>query len=187
MDVDFLPSPTNAPFLKALNDKKVVPEISAFNAEINADPCLIRTDCLQRLHEDLIKIWQRIDLCCESLETEMLMIGSLPTIRDYMLKLDFISANDRYHLLNERIMALRDNQPLKVSIDGIESLDLLRHDIMLESAATSLQIHLQVEFENMTRTFNAAQLASVPMVAACANSPFLFGKETLGRNTNPYL
>ena len=49
-------------------------------------------------------------------------------------------------------------------------------DVMLEAAATSFQIHLQCKPDNAVRDFNAALVASAPMVAACANSPFLFGR-----------
>ena len=46
---------------------------------------------------------------------------------------------------------------------------------MLEAAATSFQIHLQCKPERSVRDFNASVIASAPMVAASANSPFLFG------------
>jgi len=50
-------------------------------------------------------------------------------------------------------------------------------DVMMEAAGTSLQIHLQVEPKDCTRHFNASILASAPVVAAAANSPYLFGKD----------
>jgi gamma-glutamyl:cysteine ligase YbdK (ATP-grasp superfamily) len=48
---------------------------------------------------------------------------------------------------------------------------------MLESAATSLQLHLKVDADTAVRYYNAAQIVAAPMVAAAANSPYLFGRD----------
>jgi gamma-glutamyl:cysteine ligase YbdK (ATP-grasp superfamily) len=46
---------------------------------------------------------------------------------------------------------------------------------MLESATTSFQLHLKVRPALALRAYNAALILSAPMVAATANSPYLFG------------
>jgi gamma-glutamyl:cysteine ligase YbdK (ATP-grasp superfamily) len=51
------------------------------------------------------------------------------------------------------------------------------HDVMLESAATSFQLHTQINLNQAARLYNASQILSAPMVALCANSPYLFGKD----------
>jgi hypothetical protein len=48
---------------------------------------------------------------------------------------------------------------------------------LLEAAATSFQIHLQAPFEHAHCFYNAAIAISAPMVAAGANSPYLFGHD----------
>jgi len=48
---------------------------------------------------------------------------------------------------------------------------------MLEAAATSLQIHCQVNAEEAARHYNLSQILSAPMAAVAANSPYLFGKD----------
>jgi hypothetical protein len=48
---------------------------------------------------------------------------------------------------------------------------------MLESAATSLQMHLQVSQEQAVRFYNAAHILSAPTVAVAANGAYLFGKD----------
>lgn len=48
---------------------------------------------------------------------------------------------------------------------------------MLESAATSFQIHLQVNADQAAGIYNLSKMVSGPMVAISANSPFLFGHE----------
>ncbi|MGH8553176.1 MAG: glutamate--cysteine ligase, partial [Methylococcales bacterium] len=51
------------------------------------------------------------------------------------------------------------------------------HDVMLESATTSFQVHLQSPMPVAHHYYNAAIIASAPCVAISANSPYLFGRE----------
>jgi gamma-glutamyl:cysteine ligase YbdK (ATP-grasp superfamily) len=53
---------------------------------------------------------------------------------------------------------------------------------MLEAAATSFQIHLQVAQEQAVRMFNAALIVSAPLVAISANAPYLFGHDLFAGN-----
>ncbi len=83
----------------------------------------------------------------------------------------------RYTALNEQVLRQRDGQPLHIHIDGHEQLQTDHADLMLESATTSFQIHMQVPASRSVDYFNAAILVSGPMVAVGANSPYLFGKD----------
>ena len=47
---------------------------------------------------------------------------------------------------------------------------------MLEACNTSAQFHLQVDEEEFPRMYNAAQALTGPVLAACVNSPLLFGR-----------
>jgi hypothetical protein len=60
---------------------------------------------------------------------------------------------------------------------GREHLKLDHHDVMLESATTSFQIHIQLPLDIAHHFYNASIIASASMVALCANAPFLFGKD----------
>ncbi|MEZ5448793.1 MAG: glutamate--cysteine ligase, partial [Thiolinea sp.] len=52
----------------------------------------------------------------------------------------------------------------------------LKHDsLMLEAAATSFQIHMQLPAATAHHFYNAAIIASGPVMAVSGNSPFLFG------------
>jgi len=66
---------------------------------------------------------------------------------------------------------------LQINIKGNEHLKIKHDDVMLEAAATSFQLHLQVPLHLATRYYNAAIILSGAMVAATGNSPFLFGKQ----------
>jgi hypothetical protein len=174
---DYLPSPENQEFLDSLQDPMVVPEISKFNFELNTTPRAMSGRLLSDLQEELINRWTKCTLAAEKMDTKILAIGVLPTIRDYMLTLEHMSSMNRFRALNDQCLRLRKGKPFDIRISGKEQLELQREDLMMEAAATSLQIHLQVNTSNAARYYNASQILSAPMVALSANSPYLFGKD----------
>lgn len=66
---------------------------------------------------------------------------------------------------------------LRIAGDGEERLESTHEDVLLKAAATSLQVHIKIRPENAVRFYNAAMIASAPLVAVSANSPYLFGKD----------
>jgi len=83
----------------------------------------------------------------------------------------------RYRALNEQVFRLRRNRPITLDIQGHEHLHTTQSDVMLEAAATSFQVHLQLTQTHSVRFYNAAMVLSAPIIAACANSPYLFGHD----------
>lgn len=177
VDADMNPAPVNAEFLAALNTDLACPELARFNVEFNNEPKRVEGSVLSALHADLERIWTEAGRTAESLGVHLLAIGILPTVRETVLHLGNLSAMNRYRALNEQILALRRQEPLKLDICGHEHLATRHRDVMLESAATSYQIHLQVPLDRVREYFNACILASAPLVAVSANAPFLFGKD----------
>lgn len=171
------PLPDNERFLNELNNILVVPELAKFNIEINGSPCQLTGKAFSRLHEELTATWELCRKTAASLDCQVLTIGTLPTAKAEV----FVDANMsemlRYKSLNDRVMALRDGQHLEIDIEGDEALSLIHHDVMLEAATTSFQIHLQCRPDTAVRDFNASLIASAPLVAVGANSPFLFGHD----------
>ncbi len=104
------------------------------------------------------------------------MIGILPSLREADVSQETMSANPRYWLLNEQILAAR-GEDARIAIDGPEHLLTHVDNIMPEAACTSVQCHLQVSPEAFGSYWNAAQAVAGVQVALSANSPFLFGKE----------
>lgn len=169
------PVPKNEEYLKTLNNPLVVPELAAFNVELNGSPTALTGRVFSRLHDELAATWKS---CCEVAEEtgcHLVTIGILPTIEVSMLSSEYMSSMVRYQSLNDRVMALRDGKPLELNIEGDAELVTTHPDVMLEAAATSFQIHLQGKPERAVRDFNASIVASAPLVAASANSPYLFG------------
>ena len=67
--------------------------------------------------------------------------------------------------LNEQILNLRRGRPLSLEIRGRDRLYVEQEDVMLESAATSFQIHLKVAPAEAARLYNASKILSAPLVA----------------------
>jgi hypothetical protein len=58
---------------------------------------------------------------------------------------------------------------------GAEPLELASDDLSLQGAATSFQVHLRVDPADFTRTYNAVQAATAPVLAVAGNSPTFLG------------
>ncbi|MCB9090958.1 MAG: hypothetical protein H6621_12060 [Halobacteriovoraceae bacterium] len=176
VDSDFVPYPKSDSFLKQVADPLVVPEISKFNFELNSEPLFVGEKFLSQLHQNLKKTWHLCQQNAAKIKGKVLTIGSLPTLRKHMLTIDQLYPSKRYFALNDRVLKLRDAEDIKVNIKGKEELSEIFKNIMLEAAATSFQIHLQVKPSDAKRFYNASVIISPFMSALCANSPFLFGK-----------
>ena len=170
------PDPVNERLLEIVANPLVVPELAAFNVELNGSPSALQGNVFSRIHDELSATWEICRSGAAELGCRLATIGILPTIRPELLNSAHMSAMVRYQALNDRILALRDGAPLHINITTGDGLDMHHDDVMLEAAATSFQIHLQCKPERAVRDFNAAIIASAPMVALAANSPFLFGR-----------
>ncbi len=172
---DMLPAPRVEPLLTCMEDHLIVPELATFNIEFNGTATCLKGNALSRLARELNEILDRCNRAALGLQSRLAMIGILPTVRPEHLTLDFMTPRERYHALNAQVFALRHGHPLKLDIKGRDHLELDWHDVMLEAAATSFQIHLKVKPEEASRVYNASKIISGPMVAISANSPYLFG------------
>lgn len=176
VDENHLPAPRNLEFLKAVADAEVVEELSKFNFEINTPPRPMGSSTFADTQRDLGEVWSRCGKVAETLDLRPVAIGILPTVRDEMLQPDWMSETNRYRALNREVFRRRKGRFLHIHIEGQDLLDYHCNHVMLEAACTSLQAHLKVNQERAARFYNAAVLAAAPLVAATANSPFLYGK-----------
>ncbi len=176
IDENHLPAPRNAEFLTAVNDPQVVPELSKYNFELNIDPEPLQSDFLSRTHIKLATLWKRCEAVAHSMGLGIVATGILPTVQDDMLQPNWMSESPRYRALNSEVFRLRAGAPLHIKIEGQETLDYRSPHLMLEAACTSLQGHLKINPDQAVRLYNASVIAAAPLVAATANSPFLYGK-----------
>lgn len=171
------PLAANELFLKRLNNPLASPELASFNFELNNIPHGLSGHVFSCMHNELKRQWQQ---CCEvakQIEAKLLIIGILPTLSNEDLSLGNMSNMARYRALNREALRRRKGKPLVFDINGREHLRIAHRDVMLESATTSFQIHMQMNQAQSVRLFNASLVLSAPMVALTANSPFLFGKD----------
>jgi len=170
------PSPINNEYLATLNEPLASTELAKFNIEFNCLPVPLTDNVFGNLHQQLQSIWGKAYQHAESLDHKVVMIGILPTLKQKDLHLGNMSDMHRYRALNEQILQTR-GEPIHIDISGTEHLKIDHHDVMLEAATTSFQTHIQLPLRIAHHFYNASIIASAPMVALCANAPFLFGKE----------
>lgn len=177
VDAQAMPAPINDVFLDKLDNPLVIHELANFNVELNVHPQVLKGNALQRLKDDLEKTWSDCRGIANDINADMMAIGIHPGIRQEELNLGNMSSSPRYKALNEQVLALRSGVPLYLNIYGRELYDTCHYDVMLEAAATSLQVHLQVRQTKAVRVYNAAMIVSAPLLAVSANSPYLFGHD----------
>lgn len=170
------PALRNAEALAAIADPDFQTELGLFNIEINVPPHRIDGKGLDDLQQALRADLNAAQDKAAVVDTHLLMIGILPTLQEGHFSRDAISANPRYHLLSEQILAAR-GEDIEIVIDGVDRLETTADTIIPEAACTSTQLHLQVRPEDFAATWNAAQAIAAVQVAIGANSPFLLGQQ----------
>ena len=176
IDQQGFPCANNNQFLDQANNRLLSPELALFNIELNVDAQTVNPNLLHYFARQLEDLWQHCQQSARKVGCNILSAGILPTLTDKDLTLANISTLKRYKALNEQVLRHQRGKRIKLDINGIEHLQVEHDDVMLEAAATSLQIHLQVPQSQAVRYYNAAIILSAVMVACGANSPFLFGK-----------
>jgi gamma-glutamyl:cysteine ligase YbdK (ATP-grasp superfamily) len=178
VDAEGRPAPRNAEFIARCASPDVVTEIGRFNIEINVPPQPVRGDGLGRLQSSLQAQWSRCREVASTMGLQVVAIGILPSLREGDLSAANFSEPLRYRALNQQVLRQRHGRPTRVEIAGPRghALRLTHDDVMLEAAATSFQVHLQLPAAQAIRAHNAAMIASAPVLALCGNSPLLFGQ-----------
>jgi len=171
------PVPINEAYLQRLNHEWVSPELSRFNVELNGSPRELHGDALSRMEDELTDTWRQCCRVAEEFDASLVMVGILPSVREQQLVLENMSRMKRYYALNEQVIRLREGRPIRLDIVGREHLQTTHHDVMLESATTSFQVHWQVPQSRAVRAYNASVIASAATVAVSANAPYLFGRD----------
>ncbi|MAX67010.1 MAG: glutamate-cysteine ligase family protein [Bacteriovoracaceae bacterium] len=177
VDENMLPDPYSTEFLANLNHPQVVPEIAKFNFEINSSPYELKNQVFTNLSRELKTIWKTCSHVANKDNKVALLVGTLPSLRPHMLSTEYLSPQNRYSIMNDRVMQMRDRRPLYIRLEGKDDLYMYMDSVIAECAATSLQIHLSVNQDNAKRYYNASLLASPFLIALSANAPYFFGKE----------
>lgn len=182
VDEHMEPSMSNHVVLEKINDSSFTTELGQQNIELNVEPQVLAGDSAVELEQRLHASMSRAASGAHDAGAKVVMIGTLPTLRDAHFDPQWLSRNPRYSILNEQIFLARGEEML-LDMEGVplgdrapERLRSYANSILPESACTSVQLHLQVAPEDFASHWNAAQCLAGVQVAVGANSPFLLGK-----------
>jgi gamma-glutamyl:cysteine ligase YbdK (ATP-grasp superfamily) len=170
------PALKNAEVLEAIADPDFQTELGQFNVEINAAPRKLREGGLTAFEDSLRASLNNAEEAAAESGAHMVMIGILPTLEQGHMAPSSLSANPRYRLLSDQILAAR-GEDLAIDIRGPERLVTSSESILPEAACTSTQLHVQVSPEEFPAYWNASQAIAGVQLAVGANSPYLLGKE----------
>jgi len=169
------PALTALKVLKQLDDERFTHELGLYNIEANLSVQEFHSDCLSRMEAEAQEVYAKAREAAHKCDSEIALVGILPTLTKENLGLDSMVPTPRYHALNDAIMALRGGD-LQFTINGIDQLMVQHDNLMLEACNTSFQVHFQVSPNDFSRLYNIAQTVTGPLLAAAVNSPVLLGK-----------
>ena len=169
------PAPVAMEVLERANDPRLTTELARFNIEANTAPQIFGERCLSSLERELSDVVQVVRKAAEDVGADVLLTGILPTLDLADLSLDNMSPKPRYFALNEAMIKLRRGN-FRVHIKGLDELDVVHDNVMLESCNTSFQIHFQAGADEFAQLYNLAQAVTAPVLAAAVNSPTLLGQ-----------
>ncbi|QRK09120.1 glutamate--cysteine ligase [Archangium violaceum] len=175
VDAAGFPLPVNRQVLSQTVDPRVTVEIDRFNLEVNLRPGPLAGRPFTALREEFESALAEVRRAAATQGARVAVTGILPTLREADLGSASLTGMPRYRALSAAIRNRRQ-EPLRVVIKGEDSLTLEWDDVSLEGANTSLQYHLRVDPADFARMYNAAQLATAPVLAVSSNSPFLVGR-----------
>ncbi len=178
------PALKNAQALEAIADPDFQTELGQFNLEINVPPKRLKVRGFSDFEAGVRASLNAAETKAREVDARLVMIGILPTLSEGHMGPSSLSANPRYQLLSEQILAAR-GEDIVIDIAGTDRLRTTADTIIPEAACTSTQLHIQVSPEDFPAYWNASQALAGVQVALGANSPFLFGKQLWGETRIP--
>ena len=166
--------PRNEAVRAAAADRRVTVELNQFNLELNASPTPLAGRPFAALGGELNVLLDHVTAAARPHAGWPALIGILPTLTRVDLGPGFMTDVPRYRALNAALRGLRSD-PFRIRIAGDDPLELASENVGLEGANSSFQIHLRVNPADFTRTYNAVQLATAPVLAVSGNSPTFLG------------
>ena len=168
------PLPHNQAIRAAAADPRVTVELNRFNLELNTSPALLAGRPFSALGGELNVLLDHVADAARDHAGRLALIGILPTLSQADLGPGVMTDMPRYRALNSSLRRLRQD-PFRIQIAGEDPLELASEDVTLEGANSSFQVHLRVDPADFTRTYNAVQLATAPVLAVSGNSPTFLG------------
>ncbi|GIT99990.1 glutamate--cysteine ligase [Sulfurovum sp. TSL6] len=173
---DNQPNPINKKILEDIDSPLFTNELAKYDMEINGHVFKLDAEAPEALNSDLLSLLKQAQHSAKKFDAKIGLFGVLPSLKlEHFNKELYQSDMHRYTLVSQRMKELR-HESVKVLFHGEDEVSLQKDDVMFEALGTSLQIHLQVPFEQSVEYYHAALLASVILVGFGANSPLVLGK-----------
>ncbi len=151
-------------------------ELAKFNLEVNLQPQEFKKDCFKLLEKEIKTCLNEINVNLETMDTQLLLTGILPTLRKFDLEMTNLTPKPRYKALMDAINEQLLGSSYELRLNGVDELRLKHDSPLLEACNTSFQVHLQVSAHEFVKMYNITQALSAPVMAIAANSPLVFGK-----------
>lgn len=170
------PSTHGPDILNSINNPYFTSELARYNLEINLDPMPLKGRCFSNMEKQLRDLLNQADDVAEKFNNHVVLTGILPSIGKKEVGMEYMTPKPRYYALGDIIKAIR-GADFELNIIGVDELILSHSNILFEACNTSFQVHLQVSPEQFVDKYNWAQMITGPVLAACTNSPLLFGRQ----------
>ncbi len=176
VDKNWRPTDNALHVLDKISDEHFTTELAKYNLEINLDPQELKGDAFTKMERQLHTLFNKAHTAAESEKSKVILSGIIPTITTKEMRLNYMTPMPRYMALNKMLTELRGSD-FRLNLFGVDELSLKHDSVMFEACNTSFQMHLQIDPEDFTKSFNWAQAISGPVLGVCANSPILLGRE----------
>ncbi len=171
-----LPACNNTDVIAATGNPLFTSELAKFNLEINGNPFPFEGDVFAKVATDLYDLFEQAEKAADRCGSRVAMFGVFPSVGPEHLEPEgFMTELHRYDQLNNQLLSMR-GQPIQLHLEGEDILEIEKNDVMLEALATSLQIHLQLPYDEIVPAYNAGLWSSMLVLPATANSPLVLGK-----------
>ncbi len=176
VDAQGQPCKINQQVLDKADNPLFTMELAKFNLEINGNPFDVDAEVLSHMDRDLADLYHEVEQSAHCFDANTVLFGVLPSLQQAHLESDeYMSEQHRYDLLSRQLIGMR-GKPVHLDIEGEDRLVIDKNDVMLEALGTSLQIHMQIPFDEAVPTYNAALWASMLVLGAVSNSPLVLGR-----------
>ena len=170
------PMARNAEVRERVADPRLTLEVDRFNLEGNLTPVALSGRPFAAMRTEMDELVATVARSAADLGGGVVAIGTLPTLGAGDLGAAAVTAEPRYEALDRRLAVLR-RQPYRIDIAGNEHLVAQATDVSLEGANTSFQLHVRSDPAHFVDTYNAAQIATGPVLAIAGNSPYFLGHD----------
>jgi hypothetical protein len=175
IDGDAAPMPRNEEVHDRIADDRMTKEVIQYNVEANLTPVPLAGTPFGAMRAEMDELQHEVDAAADG-AGRSIAIGTLPTLSSSDLGRAAVTNEARYQALDNRLRVLR-NEPYRIDIAGTDHLLAEANDVSLEGANTSFQLHVRVEPSRFVDIYNAAQIATAPVLAIAGNSPWFLGHD----------